>query len=245
MCSEKKYTLIDALPHYRDSAIAYRVANYLLVNRAVQLSPAKPFTWTSGRYAPIYCNNRALLTIVTVRNAISRYLTMLSEHVAYRHATDGKHVVAGVATAGIPWATYVAGTTYPLIYVRSEPKKHGLGNQIEGTIKAGDKVIVVEDLISTGKSTQAVVEALQRAGAEVVAVIAIFTYGFAEAFDTITVPVYVLCDYPTLIREAEEQFSDDFTSDDFEVLRAWVLDPVQWDNDRRPKSSPIIGEGAE
>ncbi|MCA6455782.1 MAG: orotate phosphoribosyltransferase, partial [Chitinophagaceae bacterium] len=153
------------------------VAEKLLQVAAVKLSPEKPFTWASGWKSPIYCDNRRVLSFPFVRDFIkSEMCNVIFEHF------PAAEVLAGVATAGIPWGAMAADQLkLPYIYVRPKPKEHGLGNQIEGHYTPGQRVLVIEDLISTGKSSLQVVDVLRNAGVEVVGMVSIFTYGFAVA----------------------------------------------------------------
>ncbi len=160
-----------------EPTIAESVASMLLEVKAVRLSPDKPFKWASGWNSPIYCDNRVTLSHPKVRTAIKNGLSAIVQ--AFWGDVD---IIAGVATAGIAQGALVADwLELPFCYVRPEPKKHGMGNQIEGEFKAGQKVVVIEDLVSTGGSSLKAIEALQTAGAEVLGMAAIFTYGFEIA----------------------------------------------------------------
>jgi orotate phosphoribosyltransferase len=153
------------------------VAEKLLQVAAVKLSPNDPFTWASGWKSPIYCDNRKVLSFPYVRDFIKSEMC----NVIFEKFGEAE-TLAGVATAGIPWGAMAADQLkLPYIYVRPKPKEHGLGNQIEGAFTPGQKVLVIEDLISTGKSSLQVVDVLRAAGAEVVGMVAIFTYDFAQA----------------------------------------------------------------
>src|SRR3990170_4004486 len=162
-------------------------AEKLLQINAVKFSPEKPFTWASGWKSPIYCDNRKVLSHPYIRDYIKSELC----NVVFEKYSSTE-VIAGVATAGIAWGAMVADQLkLPFIYVRPKPKEHGLGNQIEGHYEPGQQVIVIEDLISTGKSSLQVVEVLRSAGLEVAGIVSIFTYGFdvaAEAFSRSGVP---------------------------------------------------------
>ena len=156
-----------------------KLAKFLLEIKAVKLSPSKPFTWTSGIQSPIYCDNRMVLSFPEVR-------TYVAEELANIIKTEFPQAnrIGGIATAGIAHgalAAHILGAPY--CYVRPEPKKHGLQNQVEGELIPGDKIVLVEDLISTGKSSFQAVEGVQKAGGEVVGVVALFTYGFANAME--------------------------------------------------------------
>jgi orotate phosphoribosyltransferase len=194
------------------------IAKHLLSIGAVELKPNDPFTWTSGIKSPIYCDNRLTLSFPKVRKEIAQGLVKLIQ-------TDYSDVeiIAGTATAGIPHAAWVADLmNLPMCYVRSNVKSHGKQNQIEGKINPGDKVVVVEDLISTGKSSLAVVEAIQEAGAEVLGVVGIFTYGFEQAeqaFAELNIPFATLTDYQTLIGVAKEEGK--LTEEELFQLEKW------------------------
>ncbi len=182
---------------------AAHLASELLRIEAVRLQPDDPFTWASGIKSPIYTDNRVALAYPDVRTAIRDGLAALAQD--YSQTT----AVVGVATAGIPHAALIADKLQlPLAYVRSSAKKHGRQNRIEGRLQAGDKVVVVEDLVSTGGSSLEAVEALREAGVNVLATVAIFTYGFDAArsrFAKAKCPLHTLCDYPTLIEVARQQ----------------------------------------
>jgi orotate phosphoribosyltransferase len=201
------------------------VAEKLLQVAAVKLSPEKPFTWASGWKSPIYCDNRKVLSFPFVRDFIKSELC----NVIFEHFPQGE-VLAGVATAGIPWGAMAADQLkLPYIYVRPKPKEHGLGNQIEGSLQEGSKVLVIEDLISTGKSSLQVVEVLRQAGAEVVGMVSIFNYGFAvaeEAFAKAGVSFRSLTNYQTLIQLAVEKKL--VNADTEEMLMQWRQDPATW-----------------
>ena len=201
------------------------VAEKLLQVSAVRLSPDKPFTWASGWKSPIYCDNRKVLSFPYVREFIKSELC----NVIFSEYPDAE-CLAGVATAGIAWGAMVADQLkLPYIYVRPKPKEHGLGNQIEGSFSAGQKVVVIEDLISTGKSSLQVVEVLRKAGMEVVAMVSIFNYGFsiaAEAFEKAGVPYISLSDYKTLIGLALEKGT--ISAETEQVLLEWSNAPAEW-----------------
>ena len=212
------------------STVAQTVARHLLAVQAVRLRPAEPFTWSSGWKSPIYCDNRVTLAFPDVRTYIKHALADL-----IRTQFPDAQVIAGVATAGIPQGALLADAlALPYCYVRPEPKKHGMGNQIEGRLKADEsglppKVVVVEDLISTGGSSLKVVEVLRQAGADVVGMVAIFTYGFAladENFANADVKLACLSNYDTLVQEA--QTLDYIPADALESLAAWRQNPGEW-----------------
>lgn len=180
--------------------IAAEVAKRLLQIKAIKLSPQNPFTWASGIQSPIYCDNRIVLSHPEVRNFVRDcFVKKAAEFGDY-------DLIAGVATAGIAHGALLAdATNMPFIYVRSKAKSHGRQNLIEGEVKGGEKVLVVEDLISTGGSSVKAVEAVREAGCEVVGTLAIFTYGFQKAIDTFAAakcPFATLSDYDALIEEA-------------------------------------------
>ncbi len=201
------------------------VAGKLLDVQAVKLSPNEPFTWASGWKSPIYCDNRKVLSFPYVRDYVKSELC----NVIFEKFPEAD-VLAGVATAGIAWGAMAADQLkLPYVYVRPKPKEHGLGNQIEGSLQPGQKVIVVEDLISTGKSSLQVVDVLKNAGVEVVGMVSIFTYQFpqaAEAFEKAGVPYHSLTDYPTLISLALER-NIVSAGDEAELLK-WRENPAAW-----------------
>ena len=207
------------------SEVAQHIAALLLSIDAVRLSPAAPFRWSSGWQSPIYCDNRLALSYPNVRTDVKKALTD-----AIRQHFGSAEVIAGVATAGIAQGALVADLlNLPFIYVRPEPKSHGMGNQIEGRLLAGQKVVLIEDLVSTGGSSLKVVEVLRQAGAEVVGMAAIFTYGFevaAENFRQKGVPLVCLSNYDCLIQEALKL--DYVDASQLETLTAWRHNPAQW-----------------
>ncbi|MBZ5855805.1 orotate phosphoribosyltransferase [Flavihumibacter profundi] len=201
------------------------VAEKLLQSNAVRLSPAEPFTWASGWKSPIYCDNRRLLSFPYVRDFIKSEMC----NVIFESFPEAD-LVAGVATAGIAWGAMAADQLkLPYIYVRPKPKEHGMGNQIEGSFEPNQKVVVVEDLISTGKSSLQVVDVLRKAGLEVVGMISIFTYGFKvadEAFSAAGVPYISLTNYENMISLALEKGI--IESEMQPVLLKWREDPANW-----------------
>lgn len=194
------------------------IAKALLDIEAVSLSPNEMYTWSSGIQSPIYCDNRVTLGYPEVRTAIRDGLIELIE----QHFADVE-IVSGTETAGIPHAAYISDKmNLPMNYVRSKSKSHGKQNQIEGARSEGKKVVVIEDLISTGGSSITAVEALQEAGAEVLGVVAIFTYGLnkaSETFKAAGVPFYTLSNYDELIEVAREE--DQISEDDIQTLVEW------------------------
>lgn len=204
---------------------ARKIATYLLETQAVKLSPEKPFQWSSGWLSPIYCDNRITLSEPAARTFIKKALAKVIQK-QFPEAT----AIAGVATAGIPQGALVADALQlPFAYVRPKPKEHGMGNQIEGRIAPGEKVVVIEDLISTGGSSLKSVEALRAAGVEVVGMVAIFTYGFQIAdanFEKAGVPLVTLSEYKYLIDEAVKQNYIPATTVD--SLKKWRRNPEKW-----------------
>ena len=203
------------------------VARDLLRIGAVTLRPDAPFTWASGRLSPVYTDNRLALSHPDVRSRIADGLTSLAR-------TFAPDAVAGVATAGIPHAALVADRlALPLVYVRGAPKDHGRQNRIEGRVAPGQRVVLVEDLVSTGGSVLSAADALRDAGAEPVAGLAVFSYGFAEAdaaFDAAGLPLRTLTTFEALARVAREDGS--LSDADLDTLAAWRTDPVRWSRER-------------
>jgi orotate phosphoribosyltransferase len=201
------------------------IARELLRINAVKLNAEKPFTWASGWRSPIYCDNRVTLSYPEVRKLIYESLA----HIVHKHfkAAD---VVAGVATGAIAHGALVAeALKKPFVYVRAAPKTHGLGNTVEGELPAGSKVVVIEDLISTGGSSLAAVEALRRAGADVLGMAAIFSYGFAasrRSFENSDCVLYTLTNYMTLIEEALA--CGYIAPQAMEQLKQWREQPDTW-----------------
>lgn len=205
-----------------------KLAAGLLRIGAVLLRPDEPFTWASGWRSPIYCDNRRILSDPQLRSMVAE---AFAEKVTafYQEA----EVVAGVATGAIAHGVLAADRLgKPFVYVRPKPKDHGTGSQIEGNLPEGAKVVVIEDLISTGMSSLAAVDALRKAGAEVLGMVAIFTYGFdlaADRFKEAGVRLSTLSNYGSLIDEATS--AGVVKASDAEVLRSWRLDPANWGND--------------
>ena len=209
----------------RHSETASLVAGKLLEIEAVLLRPSQPFTWASGWHSPIYCDNRRILSYPSLRSLVAESLADRAKELF-----PEAEVAAGVATGAIAHGALAADRMgMPFVYVRPKPKDHGTGSQIEGILEPGTKVVVVEDLISTGMSSLAAVDALKKAGAEVLGMVAIFTYGFdlaAERFSEAEVTLSTLSDYASLIEKAVQ--AGYVTSDQLEVLSAWRKDPSNW-----------------
>lgn len=205
---------------------ALKVAEFLLQVKAVKLQPNEPFTWASGWHSPIYCDNRVTLSYPHIRTYIRQGLSSLIQA-----EFEGVEAIAGVATAGIAQGVLVAQDLgLPFAYVRPEPKKHGMTNLIEGELQAGQKVVVIEDLISTGKSSLKVVDALRNAGYEVAGMVSIFTYGFDLAtknFEDTKCRLESLCNYDTLIEHAV-QGGYYIKEQDLATLQEWRLHPDTW-----------------
>jgi len=204
---------------------ALKVAEFLLQIKAIKLSQKEPFQWASGWHSPIYCDNRRTLSFPKVRTFIrQKYAETIQENF-------GKvDVIAGVATGGIAQGALVAQELeLPFIYVRSSSKGHGLQNLIEGEVEAGQRVVVIEDLISTGMSSLNAVQALREKGCHVVGMIAIFTYNFELAknnFQKYQCPLYTLSDYHSLIEVAAEKGY--INQEDISSLKSWREDPANW-----------------
>jgi len=204
---------------------AKQIADYLLQIKAIKLQPSNPFTWASGWKSPIYCDNRKTLSFPHVRRAIrDAFVQMVKEKF------PGAELVAGVATGAIAHGALVAESMdLPFVYVRSGAKDHGLGNQIEGFYEEGQKVVVIEDLISTGGSSLRAVSALREAGCEVLGMLAIFTYSFKKAVDNFAadeVALFTLSDYNTLVDQAGS--TGYITDNDIDTLKQWRINPEGW-----------------
>lgn len=201
------------------------VAEKLLQAGAVKLSPEKPFTWASGWKSPIYCDNRKVLSFPYIRDFIkSEMCNVIFEKFPEADA------LAGVATAGIAWGAMAADQLkLPFLYVRPKPKEHGMGNQIEGNYEAGQKVVVIEDLISTGKSSLQVVDVLRNAGVEVAGMVSIFNYGFDvadKAFEEKNCKFISLTNYGAMITLGMEK---GIVAAELEpLLLQWRSDPANW-----------------
>ena len=204
---------------------AIKVAEFLLQVKAIKLSPNKPFTWASGIKSPIYCDNRVTPSYPNIRTFMRQaYAESILDHF-------GKpDIIAGVATGGIAQGALVAQELgIPFIYVRSSVKEHGMGNQIEGYFEKGQKVVVIEDLISTGGSSLKAIAALRDAELDVRGLVAIFTYGFDiahENFANAECPYVTLSDYNSMIAEALD--SNLISQDDMDSLKRWRDNPSTW-----------------
>lgn len=204
---------------------AKKTAEVLLSINAIKLNPETPFTWASGWKSPIYCDNRLLLSYPTIRNYIK---TELARHL---EAVYGRpDIIAGVATGAIGIGALVADSLgLPFVYVRPEAKKHGRQNKIEGHLEKGQNVVVVEDLISTGKSSLNAVDALKEAGANVKGMVAVFTYGFELAkhnFSQQNIPLYTLSDYESLLEQALD--TGFINEKELNIVSQWNNNPSQW-----------------
>ena len=205
------------------------LASFLLQIKAIKLNPANPFTWASGLKSPIYCDNRVTLSYPQVRTFIREgFVKMCLDKF-------GKpDVIAGVATGGIPQGALVAQELgLPFVYVRSEKKSHGMNNQIEGVINSGQSVVIIEDLVSTGKSSLNAVEALREKGAIIKGMLAIFTYGMevaTENFKNNKCELFTLTNYNALIQKAAEESY--IREDDLASLLEWKNNPQAWSDAR-------------
>ncbi len=202
----------------------HRIAQMLLQIKAIKLSPGNPFTWASGLRSPIYCDNRVILSHTEVRNAvIQAYVEKTLNYQKF-------DFIAGVATAGIAFGALVSHElNLPFVYVRSKAKEHGRQNLIEGDLKPDSQVLVIEDLISTGKSSLQAVEAIREAGSHVVGVLSVFSYDFEQAythFRQAQCPFQAITSYPVLIKEAvKEKY---ILEKDQLILTEWNKDPAHW-----------------
>ncbi|MDE5574154.1 MAG: orotate phosphoribosyltransferase [Bacteroidales bacterium] len=200
-------------------------AKFLLQIRAVKLNNSEPFIWASGRKSPIYCDNRITLSHPHIRTFIRQEFVKIVEN-----KIGPVDAIAGVATGGIAQGALVAQELgLPFVYVRSEAKKHGMGNQIEGEIESGSSVVVVEDLVSTGKSSLLAVDALREHGCDVKGMVAVFTYGLPVAeknFEEAKIPLYTLTNYNDLIECAVEL--DLLPASDLKSLQEWRKNPEAW-----------------
>lgn len=201
------------------------VAEKLLQINAVKLNIQNPYTWASGWKSPIYCDNRKLLSYPHIRDFIKSELT----NMVFTEFPEA-NCIAGVATAGIPHGMLVADLlSLPFVYVRSKPKEHGLGNQIEGVLPEGARVVVIEDLISTGKSSMEAVDALLQAGARIDGLCSVFSYGFdvaKEVFEKAGIRTLSLSNYTALTQFALEHGT--ITEEQLSSLQSWREDPSNW-----------------
>lgn len=208
-----------------DKNTAKKTAELLLQINAIKLKPENPFTWASGWKSPIYCDNRIILSYPTIRNFVRE--EMAKQVGVLYGKTD---VIAGVATGAIGLGALVADYLgLPFIYVRPEPKSHGRRNQVEGFLEPGQSVVVIEDLISTGKSSLNAVEALEAEGAKIKGMLAIFTYGFDVAsnnFNKKELDLHTLADYENLIQQASE--TGYIKDEQLNTLMEWRKNPSQW-----------------
>lgn len=208
-----------------DKNTAKKTAELLLQINAIKLKPENPFTWASGWKSPIYCDNRIILSYPTIRNFVREEMAKQVEALYGR-----PDVIAGVATGAIGLGALVADYLgLPFIYVRPEPKSHGRKNQIEGYLENGQSVVVIEDLISTGKSSLNAVDALIAVGANIKGMLAIFTYGFDVAstnFEKKEIELYTLSDYAHLIEQASD--TGYIKEEQLNTLLEWRMNPSQW-----------------
>lgn len=204
---------------------ALKVAEFLLQIKAVKLNPQLPFTWASGLKSPIYCDNRVTLSYPNIRTFIRQ---TFAEAILEKYGKPD--VIAGVATGGIAQGALVAQELgVPFIYVRSSAKEHGMGNQVEGYFERGQRVVVIEDLISTGGSSLKAVEALRDAELDVKGLLAIFTYGFhlaTENFNNAKCPFLTLSNYDILLKKALD--NNTISESDLNTLEQWRKDPNNW-----------------
>jgi len=204
--------------------VSAELAQKLLQIKAIKLSPSEPFTWASGIKSPIYCDNRVTLSYPEIRTFVKIALSTLSEQL------EDYDTVAGVATAGIAHGALIADyIKKPFIYVRSKAKDHGRENLIEGDFSRAKKVLVVEDLISTGGSSIQAVEALRAEGIEVVGVIALFSYEFEKAkknFEAANCPYLTVSGYSTMLTQAKK--TNYITDEEYATLQDWSKDPSGW-----------------
>ncbi|XJS10500.1 orotate phosphoribosyltransferase [Aerococcaceae bacterium WGS1372] len=209
-----------------NNIVSRQVAEKLLEINAVSLRPTEPFTWASGLRTPIYCDNRLIMSFPQARDFIeSAFAEMIQSHF------EGVEVIAGTATAGIPHAAFVANIlNLPMIYVRSSAKDHGKNNAIEGYLKPGSKVVMVEDLISTGGSVLEAAQKVTEAGGEVIGCAAIFNYLLEsghQAFAGVNFPLLTLTNYSELVDVAVK---DGELAKHYETLVNWYQDPIAWSN---------------
>jgi len=210
---------------FNKSEIEQQVAEFLLQIKAIKLQPDNPFTWASGWKSPIYCDNRVTLSHPTIRTYIRQRLTQIIQE-----EFGSVDCIAGVATAGIPQGALVAQELgLPFIYVRSKPKDHGTGSLIAGEVIPGQRVVVIEDLISTGKSSLQAVQALKDAGCTVAGLAAIFSYGFDQAtenFKDAKCKFFTLSNYNALLKYAQD--NNYISASESDVLSKWRVSPSTW-----------------
>lgn len=210
-----------------DNALA--AAEFLLQIKAIKLNPDKPFTWASGLKSPIYCDNRKILSYPSIRTFVRQEIAKI---VSEEYGTPD--VIAGVATGGIAIGALIAQELgLPFVYIRATAKEHGLSNQIEGVLEEGQSVVVIEDLISTGKSSLAAVDAVREAKCTVKGMVAIFTYGLDKAlqsFEKAGCKLFTLTDYPTLLRKGTEAGSISETQ--LMSLKEWRINPQAWSDSK-------------
>lgn len=216
-----------------DKDIARKTAEFLIQINAIQLNLAKPFLWTSGLRSPIYCDNRIILSYPAIRTYVRDELVKSLE----RHFPKPE-IIAGVATGAIAIGALVADQMgLPFVYVRPEPKTHGRQNQIEGTARSGQNAIVIEDLISTGKSSLNAISALKEAGLKVLGIQAIFSYGFKDAHDAFekeNLQLFTLSNFDSLIDAAQN--IGYITDKEMEQLKLWKTNPLDWGNQFNPQN---------
>jgi orotate phosphoribosyltransferase len=205
--------------------VSKKTAEFLLQIKAIKLQPSNPFTWASGWKSPIYCDNRKTLSFPEVRTYIATSFASM-----VRELYPGAQLIAGVATGAIAHGVLAADKLgLPFIYVRSGAKEHGLGNQIEGYFEPGQKVVVIEDLISTGGSSLSAVKALREAGCEVLGMVAIFTYEFKKAtdgFDAENCKLNTLSNYSVLVETAVS--TGYIGQAEVDTLKKWRVNPAEW-----------------
>ncbi len=210
---------------FNKSEIEQQVAEFLLQIKAIKLQPDNPFTWASGWKSPIYCDNRVTLSHPTIRTYIRQKLSQVIQE-----EFGAVDCIAGVATAGIPQGALVAQELgLPFIYVRSKPKDHGTGSMIEGEVIPGQRVVVIEDLISTGKSSLQAVQALKDAGCTVAGLAAIFSYGFDQAtenFKEAKCKFFTLSNYNALLKYAQD--NNYISASESDILSKWRVSPSTW-----------------
>jgi orotate phosphoribosyltransferase len=211
--------------YLRSMTDALMTAEKLLQADAIRFNPYQPFTWASGWKSPIYCDNRSLLSQPYIRDYIKSELCNL-----VFEKFSGAEVIAGVATAGIAWGAMIADQLkLPFIYVRPKPKEHGLGNQIEGRYQPGQRALIIEDLISTGKSSLQVIAVLKEQGVEIAGLVSIFSYQFdaaQKAFNEAGVAYESLTNYPILLNLASQKGI--IKPNEEEILLKWRSDPANW-----------------